>query len=773
LPKYFLNGHNPHIPSEVSMTPKDLAFQQWAQTRPEFAMKAQLQNEYNAEMAGKYTRDIIPFSQWLAARTQNKAGGGNVLGGLFGSIDSMKRKLRDVVANPVDSVKQIIGDANDRAGKFNDLTGQSVDEFMQTKKLGGPKQMEAANALAEGYNPAAATVWHGSPHKFNKFDASKIGTGEGAQAYGHGLYLAESPEVAQGYKTTLSPYELVKDGKQIPYEQMDTLTAGIANDIASKKGDVKAVRSMYESMAKQKFGGDVAKQRLAALDSMGANVGAEKGGSLYKVDLPDEHIAKMLDWDKPLSQQHPDVQKVLAKFDPDSYHPNGGDYDANELGQQIYQRLINDDKFLGIQPGARMSGNPGWTGALVTKKLRDAGIPGIRYLDAGSRDTGKGTSNFVVFPGNENLLQILERNGAPIENELTKAHGGIIHKALGGNVQPSLAQMKMEMLQKGSNVDLQSIGANEAPDMSPKHYFPPSGQENQSMPAPGGVATPSGMPIGGVDQNSQQPGQQLMPQQAPQQPPQPPQSAPQAGAQGQQGTAPAPQGAPMGNMLQMTPQGQTMAALGGGQPQKLAKGGKVLPREQSDANLAKFLEPSKVKERLYHATRKDFKEFKPGGHDSRISGHAIWLSNSPTNQPAAHHVGSRDKPREGTRIMPVHVQAKNPMVLDNKEMLKWAQEVYANGSNEFPQVMPKEWADKVKEDYDSIIHADPHGRGDPHEVIMFHPHQIKSATGNRGTYNPNDSDITKAKGGKVKPKRAVVLHNDLDTMRLEMTKKAK
>ena len=39
-------------------------------------------------------------------------------------------------------------------------------------------------------------AYHGSPHDFDRFDMSKIGTGEGAQAYGHGLYLAESPAVA-------------------------------------------------------------------------------------------------------------------------------------------------------------------------------------------------------------------------------------------------------------------------------------------------------------------------------------------------------------------------------------------------------------------------------------------------------------------------------------------------------------------------------------------------------------------------------------------------
>jgi len=43
--------------------------------------------------------------------------------------------------------------------------------------------------------------------------------------------------------------------------------------------------------------------------------------------------------------------------------------------------------------------------------LRQAGIPGIRYLDGGSRSAGQGSSNYVVFPGNEGLLSILERNG--------------------------------------------------------------------------------------------------------------------------------------------------------------------------------------------------------------------------------------------------------------------------------------------------------------------------------------------------------------------------
>jgi hypothetical protein len=46
-------------------------------------------------------------------------------------------------------------------------------------------------------------AYHGSPHDFEKFSMEKIGTGEGAQAYGHGLYFAEKEAVAKDYKKTL------------------------------------------------------------------------------------------------------------------------------------------------------------------------------------------------------------------------------------------------------------------------------------------------------------------------------------------------------------------------------------------------------------------------------------------------------------------------------------------------------------------------------------------------------------------------------------------
>jgi len=115
-------------------------------------------------------------------------------------------------------------------------------------------------------------------------------------------------------------------------------------------------------------------------------------------------------------------------------------------------------------------------------------------------------TNAHHFPITEEMRKDVLTNGLPLY-----AQGGIIHKAEGGNVQPSLTQMKMEIAKKSNPINMKNIGVNEAPGMFPKTFFPPD-QEYGGMPTPGGVATPSGMPVGGVDTSQQQPGQQLMPQ---------------------------------------------------------------------------------------------------------------------------------------------------------------------------------------------------------------------------------------------------------------------
>jgi hypothetical protein len=174
--------------------------------------------------------------------------------------------------------------------------------------------------------------------------------------------------------------------------------------------------------------------------------------------------------------------------------------------------------------------------------------------------------------------------------------------------------------------------------------------------------------------------------------------------------------------------------------------------QRLQAGKEEFLSPSQIKDRLYHATPKDFSEFQGEGFDPTISGHATWLGYDPEYQAAMHNIsGGRGAPfREGVNVMPVHVQARSPLVLDDPVMIDWARQVFAGGSGEFPQLMPKEWVNSLKESgYDSIIFAPPGSERKHQEVIMLDPKRIKSAIGNQGTYDIENPDITKAEGGEA------------------------
>lgn len=275
-----------------------------------------------------------------------------------------------------------------------------------------------ADASKEGNPFSALTVWHGSPHKFDKFDSANIGRGEGAQAYGHGLYLAESPGVAKSYQVTLSGRGDAAGAaaKYAPARQFNAEELAAIHRAATGDDPI--------NLAARRLGYRQASLRdvdEAALTKAIADVREQAGGYLYKVDLPDNLIARMLDWDKPLSQQAPEVQKA---FDPmvapiraemaKPANPGWGDLAAptnfDPSGQELLGLLRNRDAQMTAQHFLSNGLGPN-----ISSNLRSNGIPGIRYLDGSSRGAGQGTYNYVVFPGEENALTILERNGNPIQ----------------------------------------------------------------------------------------------------------------------------------------------------------------------------------------------------------------------------------------------------------------------------------------------------------------------------------------------------------------------
>lgn len=280
---------------------------------------------------------------------------------------------------------------NRLAGLIGEGLGGVAPMFAVAK---APQIAAGINRMAENamvprtMNPqTGAVVWHGSPHKFDAFDASKIGTGEGAQAYGHGLYLADEKAVAQGYRDKLSG---------------NGYFSGDGNYFM--KNDSKGTFHKYDSKTKD-----------AALINE-AEFYKDAPASLYKVDLPDEHIAKMLDWDKPLSGQAQAMDSLGAALDQTRLGNSLGVY----KGKIPTVSLTSDRAFGGSQGEAAGSDlyralSNASTHEEAAALLRKQGIPGIRYLDGGSRGAGAGSSNYVLFPGNENLLSILDRNGQAVK----------------------------------------------------------------------------------------------------------------------------------------------------------------------------------------------------------------------------------------------------------------------------------------------------------------------------------------------------------------------
>ncbi len=310
--------------------------------------------------------------------------------------------------------KGLIRDPQNRiAGLLGEAAGMSLPIVAAAK---APQIARGVLDHAEAYRKyhaattapgATATVWHGSPHKFDKFDAAHIGKGEGAQAYGHGLYFADSPAVAADYQRRLSAGSMLVDGKPTS----DLPTAFVARKI-QELGPEKA-RAWFQSKAEQsqqmarlfpsaqkdadeflgytKLAGDLANKPVAS-----------NPGSLYRVDLPDDAIARMLDWDAPLSGQGDTGRKLLPELsawqkkmldEPRYFSEWKSKFDNAQTGGVTYGELLRE--------------RGGASGA--AEYLRSLGIPGIRYLDSGSRGAGAGTSNYDVFPGDEGLLKILGR----------------------------------------------------------------------------------------------------------------------------------------------------------------------------------------------------------------------------------------------------------------------------------------------------------------------------------------------------------------------------
>jgi hypothetical protein len=264
-------------------------------------------------------------------------------------------------------------------------------------------------------------AWHGSPHKFDAFSMSRIGTGEGAQAYGHGLYFAENKSVSENYAKVLgddmNAYQgAMDDVNRAVSPHTDFQNSEYMVNWAYEGGYDPKKESLYDFMVKEIDEGGYTLEQPDGVDIQGILKAAQDPEvikatdrmvmpvepTLYNVDLkvsPDD----LLDWDAPVNKKMQDLLDELAVSSGrgDKWLTPQESW-ADYTGAQAYDNL--GDYFTSAEE--------------ASKFLNEKGIPGIRYLDGTSRSAGEGTRNFVIF--DDSLIDIKKRNGevlTPVQRE--------------------------------------------------------------------------------------------------------------------------------------------------------------------------------------------------------------------------------------------------------------------------------------------------------------------------------------------------------------------
>ena len=379
------------------------------------------------------------------------------------------------VAMPGYAYRKQVGDVVGRA--LNAVRGNpgAVGAGVAGAAMVVPEDAEAGklDAVRRGLQAVRGIrAYHGSPHDFERFDLSKIGTGEGAQAYGHGLYFAESEPVARGYRDKLTTDSLftstgdVFDPSSLKHMNMRVIARKNLENLEPTIEQGKLWLSKIDQRNPELA--SMLRSDIATLEQLAASGGVKRNpGRMYEVNIranPDQ----FLDWDKPLREQSERVQNFFqARVNPNKGRAYSDDEFrsafGNPLSGTLYESAASSRRFLepilsggqesadfvnlvaksspeaasalqaAIDKYARFNSPTGADvyqsvahgdrstlgfvpsfdrGVSASQELLEAGIPGIRYLDRGSRGAGEGSRNYVVF--DDKLIDILRKYGIPI-----------------------------------------------------------------------------------------------------------------------------------------------------------------------------------------------------------------------------------------------------------------------------------------------------------------------------------------------------------------------
>ncbi len=190
-------------------------------------------------------------------------------------------------------------------------------------------------------------AYHGTHQRgIEQFTTQKIGTGEGAQAYGWGMYFAQSKDIAEFYREAITQAKGVRQGQTYQVEVPED--SDLLDYDAKLKDQPEKVRAALE-----------------------------------KAGVPTEQVEVRSNADGKVLGTFPTMGAARRAITSKNMDGKPKTVPNVSTGKDVYEAL---SKKLGSDEAA-------------SRALNDAGIPGLRFLDAGSRGAqAKGKShNYVIF----------------------------------------------------------------------------------------------------------------------------------------------------------------------------------------------------------------------------------------------------------------------------------------------------------------------------------------------------------------------------------------
>lgn len=375
---------------------------------------------------------------------------------LYRGKEAVVRQLKDL--EPFDLYQRLAGEIEARnvekrrdmtarereAVPFNDtleFPGEAIVAFSiasaQEQGLFHDGHFEAGNAvITEPGVTFSITALHASPHSFRKFSTDFMGKGEGAQAYGWGLYFAENPKVNRSYMNQFAQDKATWKFREVETGVIEVMQRSLVGSFLPKDALPEAKEDASD----------------IAWSVLGDLVDAARG-SMTVLDIVME-LHDEIDTNRKYAETYPQEREKLEQLEgfmlslldhldeievrtgmPSNYRVelNVEDYlDFMEGGELLFW-----DKGYGSSTTSRIGDwlldegkeeayslfndkdpeNGYWMGGKIYRSLEDAlgspreasefllrhGVKGIRYADGFSRWKAeeKQTYNYVIFDGND------------------------------------------------------------------------------------------------------------------------------------------------------------------------------------------------------------------------------------------------------------------------------------------------------------------------------------------------------------------------------------